>query len=74
MSLIDGLCPYLRILETTGPDYSSSDAATRCHLHVSYVCTPPPWPGHNRRVCPRGDGQYKTCPVRIAERPEGRTI
>lgn len=65
------LCPHLKITQITGPDYSSTDAKVRCTLRVSYSCTLPAWPGNSRKVCPRADGLYMDCPVRIAERGDG---
>ncbi len=62
------VCPYLRILDISGPDYSSSDASARVLLCVSYACALSPLPRSSRRVCPRGDGRYESCPVRLAER------
>lgn len=61
--MTSGLCPYLRRIEITGPDYRNSSASARRLLRVSYVCTlDHRVPRASRRVCPRKAGRGETCP------------
>ena len=60
--MTSGLCPYLRRIEITGPDYRTSSASARRLLRVSYVCALDRVPRASRRVCPRKGKRSETCP------------